>query len=291
MRAGEASGGGAPSAGQPREATTSVPTTNRLDESFARLRAEGRIGLFPFLTAGFPDRETSARLLDAVAAAGADGIELGIPFSDPLADGATLQRASARALEQGMTLRGALDLVAGLRQRHQTPVLLMSYVNPLLAYGVERLCRDAAAIGVDGFIVPDLPFEEAADFEALCHRAGLHYIYLLAPTSDDERIRAVGARARGFIYCVSLVGTTGARRELSAELAPFVARARAATHTPLVAGFGISTPEHVAALVGTVDGAILGGAIADLIERTPADEVIATLGRFIADLRAATVAA
>src|SRR5206468_7306821 len=134
-------------------------------------------------------------------------IELGIPFPDPLADGVTMQRASARALEQGITLHDALDIVAELRQRQQLPVVIMSYVNPLLAYGLERLCVDAAAAGVDGFIVPDLPLEEAVEFQERAAKHGLHYIYMLAPTSDDSRIEAIGARSGGFIYCVALVGT------------------------------------------------------------------------------------
>jgi tryptophan synthase alpha chain len=264
------------------------PAENRLDATFVRLRREVRIGLFPYLTAGFPDRTGSDRLLDVIAASGADGIELGIPFSDPLADGVTMQRASARALEQGITLGDAFDLVAGFRQRHDIPVVMMSYVNPLLAYGLDRLCADAARIGVDGFIVPDLPVEEAIELRERCRLRGLHYICMLAPTSDDDRIRAVGDCAGGFVYCVALVGTTGARRELSPELGPFLARARAAVSAPLVVGFGISTPGHVASLVGRADGAIVSSAIADLIERTPPAQVEEAVARFIGELRAAT---
>jgi tryptophan synthase alpha chain len=262
--------------------------TNRLDATFTRLRQEGRLGLFPYLTAGYPDRATCARLLDVMAASGADGFELGIPFSDPLADGVTMQRASARALEQGVTLSDAFDLVADLRQRHELPVVMMSYANPLLAYGVDRLCDDAVQLGVDGFIVPDLPLEEAEAFQAVCAERSLHYIYMLAPTSNEARVQAVGARASGFIYCVALVGTTGAREEMSSELGPLVERARAATTTPLVAGFGISTPQHVASLVGVVDGAIVSSAIADRIERASPDEVEGVVASFVREIRAAT---
>ena len=264
-----------------------VPS-NRLDATFAALRDEGRLGLFPYLTAGYPDRATCARLLEVMATSGADGLELGIPFSDPLADGVTMQRASARALEQGVTLDDALDLVAGLRKRHSLPEVMMSYLNPLLAYGLERLTRDAAEAGVDGFIVPDMPLEEAEAFQAVCAERGLHYIYMLAPTSDEARIQAVGARASGFIYCVALIGTTGARQQLSSDLGPLVERARAATATPLVAGFGISTAQHVAGLVGTVDGAIVSSAIADRIERAAPDQVDAIVATFVRELRAAT---
>ncbi|MGE3912336.1 MAG: tryptophan synthase subunit alpha [Chloroflexota bacterium] len=263
--------------------------TNRIDATFARVKAEGRIGLFPYLAAGYPDRQSCVRLLDVMARAGADGFELGIPFSDPLADGVTMQKASARALDQGITLAGAFEIVAEFRQLHPTvPVVMMSYVNPLLAYGFDRLCADAATIGVDGFIVPDMPLEEAATLAEAAKARGLHYVYFLAPTSNQERIDAVGAASSGFIYCVALVGTTGARAELSPELAPFLKRARAATDTPLVVGFGISTPAHVAGLVGQADGAIVSSAIANLIDETSDDEVDSAVARFVAELRAAT---
>jgi len=265
--------------------------TNRLDTTFARLKAEGRLGLFPYLTAGYPDRQSCTRLLDVMATAGADAFELGIPFSDPLADGVTMQMASARSLEQGTTLGDAFDIVGEFRQKHETPIVMMSYVNPLMAYGFDRLCKDAATIGVDGFIVPDMPLEEAGELREAALSRGLHYVYFLALTSDQSRIEAVGAASSGFIYCVALVGTTGARTELSPELQPFLQRARAATSTPLVVGFGISTPKHVAGLVGQADGAIVSSAIADLIERTPPDDVDEVVGRFVAELRVATTGA
>ena len=261
---------------------------NRLDATFARLKQEGRLGFFPYLMAGYPDRETSARLLDVVASAGADGFELGIPFSDPLADGVTIQRASTVALENGACVADALDLVAGLRHRHDVPVVMMSYVNPLLAYGFEKLCADAVRVGVDGFIVPDLSIEEAVDFQAQCAAAGLHYVYLVAPTSTEERLKAVGERAGGFVYCVALVGTTGARTQLSDELPRFLARARAAINTPLVVGFGVSTPAHVANLVGKADGAIVASALVDAIEQTPPDHIDTVITALVKELRAAT---
>lgn len=265
--------------------------SNRLDTTFARLKEEGRIGFFPYLMAGFPDRETSARLLSVVAESGADGVELGIPFSDPLADGVTIQRASTVALEQGASVSLALDIVAGLREHHELPIVMMSYVNPLLAYGLAKLCEDAARLGIDGFIVPDLSIEEAVEFQAQCKAAGLHYIYLVAPTSTDERLRAVGEHAGGFVYCVALVGTTGARSEVSADLGPFLARARAAIKAPLVVGFGISTPAHVAGLVGQADGAIVASALVDAIEKTPPDQIEGVVAALVKELRAATTGA
>ena len=261
---------------------------NRLDATFARLRQAGELGLFPYLTAGYPDLKTCATLLDAIAESGADGLELGIPFSDPLADGVTLQRASARALEGGVTLKDALDLVRELRRRHQLPVVVMSYLNPLLAYGLPRLCQDAAAAGVDGFIVPDLSLEEAPAFQAACATAGLHYVYMVAPTSGDDRLTNVGGRVGGFVYCVALVGTTGARTSLSDELPEFLATVRERVSAPLVVGFGISTPAHVAGLVGKADGVIVASALADLIEHTEPERVEEAVRAAVRELKAAT---
>lgn len=264
------------------------PAANRLDATFARLNQEGRLGFFPYVMTGYPDRETSAHLLDVIAEAGADGFELGIPFSDPLADGVTIQRASTVALENGASVSMAFDIVADLRRRHDLPIVMMSYVNPLLAYGLDKLCQDAVQLGIDGFIVPDLSIEEAVEFQARCRTAGLHYIYLVAPTSTEERLRTVGERSGGFVYCVALVGTTGARRELSEELTPFLARARAAIRTPLVVGFGISTPTHVSGLVDKADGAIVASAIVDAIERTPPDQLDDAIRALVREFRAAT---
>jgi len=268
--------------------TGARPRENRLDATFRRLRDAGEMGLFPYLTAGFPDPATCATLLEAIAESGADGLELGIPFSDPLADGVTLQRASERALQHGVTLRTAFELVRGLRRSHALPVVFMSYVNPLLAYGLDRLCVDAAEAGVDAFIVPDLPFEEAPQFQAACISAGLHFVYMVAPTSPSERMDAVGARAAGFVYCVALVGTTGARSSLSADLPTFLRSVRSHVAAPLVAGFGIAKPEHVSALAGLVDGAIVASALADLIERTEPERVEAAVRGYVREMKEAT---
>ena len=262
--------------------------SNRLDQTFRRLRAAGEVGLFPYLMTGFPDRTASAQLLDAIAGSGADGLELGIPFSDPLADGVTLQRASARALEGHVTLADALQLVRDLRRRRELPVVLMSYVNPLLAYGFERFCTDAASAGLDGVIVPDVPFEEASHYQAACRREGLHYIYMVAPTSGPSRLAEVARHASGFVYCVALLGTTGARADLAPELPAFLAEARRTIETPLVAGFGIASPAHVAALAGQVDGVIVASALADLIETTNPADLVNAVGSFIAELKGPT---
>ena len=262
--------------------------SDRLALTFSRLRSLDQVGLFPYLTVGFPSRAHGLELLEAIAEAGADGLELGIPFSDPLADGVTMQRASARALEQKVTLDDALELVRRFRIHHNLPISMMSYVNPLLAYGLERLCRDGASAGIDGLIVPDLPFEESAQLAGLCVDAGIHLIQLVAPTTGPERLAAVCERASGFIYCVTLVGTTGARATLSSELPEFLAAVRAATRVPLVAGFGIATPAHVAALADQVDGVIVASALADFIEQSEGAGLLAAVDAFIRDLKAST---
>jgi tryptophan synthase alpha chain len=256
----------------------------RIGAAFARARAEGRAALMPYVTLGFPDPAVSLDVLAAVADAGADLIELGVPFSDPLADGPTIQHSTQRALECGMTVARCLDLTAGLRARGVTqPALLMGYTNPMLAYGVERYIAGAAAAGADGFIFPDLPPEEAGEVEAACAAHGLALVYLLSPASPPERVALVAARSTGFVYLVSLAGVTGARKELPPGLAAFVQRARAAAHTPLAVGFGISTPEQ-ARLVGELaDGVIVGSALIDAIGN--AHDPALAAGEFVRKLR------
>jgi len=250
----------------------------------ARLRAEGRLGLIAYLTVGYPDVESTLRLVPALAAGGAAMVELGVPFSDPLADGATIQRASHRALAQGVTVNVCLDVVSRLRRGGLTiPLVLMGYYNPILAYGVEEFVRDAADAGADGLIVVDLPPEEALPVQSACAGRGMNLIYLLAPTSSDERIALVAGRASGFVYCVSLAGVTGARRDLSPGLGEFLARVRRHTSLPLAVGFGISQVEHVQAVARLgAQAAVIGSAIIDLIDRTPpgerAEKVRAYLG-------------
>ncbi len=246
---------------------------SRLNATFAQARAEGRVALMPFMTVGYPDFETSLELVRAMVAAGADAIELGIPFSDPLADGPTIQHASYRALEAGTTPAMAIDAVGRLRRAGvEVPIILMGYCNTFLALGEERAISDAARAGADGFIIVDLPPEESDATLALCRRYGLDLIYLVAPTSDDERIAEVVRRAGGFIYCVGVVGVTGARPELAEELPGFLRRLRTKTDLPLAVGFGISRRTHVTALKGLANAAIVASAIIDLVESSPREE-------------------
>ncbi len=229
---------------------------------FARARAADRAAFLPYYPVGYPTLAASLDAIAAMAAQGVDGFEIGVPFSDPLADGPTIQAATQIALEQGTTVGTCLQAVRDLRARGVSqPMLLMSYLNPLLAFGVENVVRAAKAAGADGFIVPDLPPEEAGLMAEACARDGLALVFFLAPTSRAERIRLVAGRARGFIYVVSLTGVTGARAELPPGLADFIARVRAETDQPLVLGFGISTPQHARLMNGLVDGFIVGSAL------------------------------
>lgn len=259
---------------------------SRIDATMAGLRAEGRVGLIAYVTVGYPDVGSTLEFAPALAAGGADMVELGVPFSDPLADGATIQRASHHALGQGVTVGVCLDVVRRLREGGLTiPLLLMGYYNPILAYGVEALARDAARAGVDGLIVVDLPPEEAQAVREACAARELDLIFLLAPTSSDERIALVAGQASGFVYCVSLAGVTGARSDLSAGLDDFLSRVRRHTSLPLAVGFGISRAEHVQAVAGLgADAAVIGSAIIDLIDRTPPGERREKLRQYLAAL-------
>lgn len=233
-----------------------------LETMFAATAARGRAAFMPYYPVGYPDMTRSLDALVAMARAGADGFEIGIPFSDPLADGPVIQAATQRALEQGTTVRDCVNAVRALRARGvQQPLLLMGYLNPLLAYGFERFVADIQAAGADGLLVPDLPPEEARDFSAICERAGLALAFFLAPTSDEQRIRLVAKHTRGFIYCVSLTGVTGARDALPSDLRAFIARVRAGTQQRLVLGFGISTPRQARSMNGLVDGFAVGSAL------------------------------
>jgi len=243
-----------------------------ITETFAELQARDRAALMPYLTLGFPTPEGSLEVIQATARAGADLIELGVPFSDPLADGPTIQRSTQAALGQGISVSRCLELVACLRQRGVSqPLLLMGYVNPILAYGAEKFVRDAAAAGADGLILPDLPPEEAGDLESACRTNGLALVYLLSPNSSPERIRFVASRSTGFVYLVSLTGVTGARKELPPALPDFIQRVRSATRLPLAVGFGISTPEQAAAVGALADGVIVGSALVDAIAKAGSD--------------------
>ncbi len=261
---------------------------SRLSELFAARRSLGEIALLPYLTAGYPDPASCIELFKAMLQAGADGFEIGVAFSDPMADGLTQQRTNQRALEHGATLHTALDAARAIRREAATaPIMFMSYYNPLLAFGEAEFCGAAVDAGADAVIVPDLPPEESEPLRAACSAAGLDYIFLLGPTSTPERIRMVGRLASGFIYCVSLVGVTGARRNLSSDLPDFLARVRAATSVPLVLGFGISRPEHVQAVREQVDGVIVASALADIIESAAPEDRIGAVAERVRELRAA----
>lgn len=259
---------------------------NRFARTFERLGREGACGLFPYLMAGFPDVPTSHSLAEAALGAGADGFEIAVPFSDPLADGATMQRVNLRALTGGAGLDTALELVRTVRrQSPETPIALMSYYNPLRQRGDQCVARELAAAEADAVIVPDMPAEEAAELHAALRANGLGLAPLLAPTSPPARIRAVAALDPVFIYCVALVGVTGARQDLAAGLGSFLDRVRAETSAPLVVGFGISRPEHVqrVAQLGA-SGAIVASALVDLIDRS--DDPISAARDYLHEMRA-----
>jgi tryptophan synthase alpha chain len=259
---------------------------SRLAATFERLRREHRRGFIPFITAGDPDLATTAALLEELARAGATVIELGVPFSDPVADGPTIQRASERALQQGVGLRDVLALVAGFRQRSEVPLVLFSYFNPLMQFGPERLAAEAARAGADAILVTDLVPEESAAFGETLARRGLAQIFLAAPTTSDARLRLLAERARGFVYAVSRAGVTGARTDLNAEAERLVARLRAVTDLPVAVGFGVSTREHVAEVWRYADAAVVGSALVAEIERhAGSPDLVARVGDFARALK------
>ena len=235
---------------------------SRIERRFAALREEGRAGLVTYLTAGDPDPVTSAKLFAGLAAAGADLIEIGMPFSDPMADGPAIQEAGQRALKQGVNLRRTLTLVRELRRGDDaTPIVLMGYYNPIYRYGTEAFPRDAVDAGVDGVIVVDLPPEEDAELAVPAHAAGLDVIRLATPTSDERRLPRIVAHASGFLYYVAIAGITGTRSADSSDIAVAVARLRRFTRLPVGVGFGIRTPEQAAAVARAADAAVVGTAL------------------------------
>lgn len=240
---------------------------SRIAGAFRALRKNEKKALIPFVTAGDPSADVTKSLILALERAGADVIELGVPFSDPMADGPVIQKASERALAKGMTLKKVLGLVAQVRKISQVPLLLMGYFNPILSYGLERFARDAAKAGVDACIVVDLPPEESGELDRYLKKAGIDLIYLLTPTSDAERIRIVCKRARGFIYFVSMTGVTGAALKSEQEIRRKVTEIRRATKLPIAIGFGISRPEQARAMAKIGDGAVVGSALVDLINK------------------------
>ena len=240
---------------------------SRIRETFAELKRSGRGGFIPFITAGDPDLATTERLLIELAAAGADIIELGVPFSDPVADGEVIQRASERALCNGVTLGDALTCVAHAKQHINVPIVLFSYFNPLLRFGEDRLANDAKQAGVDAVLVTDLIPEEAEPWTETLIQHGLDSVFLVAPTTSDERLERIAQRACGFIYAVSRTGVTGARDEMTRDAETLVKRVRSVSDLPVAVGFGISTAEHVREIWRFADAAVVGSAIVSQIEK------------------------
>ena len=261
---------------------------NRIDITLAEIKSQGKTALAPFLTVGYPDVTTSVDIAESVIEAGGDLLELGVPFSDPLAEGTTIQKSSFQALANGVTVGTCLDVARRLRGRRiEAPLLLMGYLNPFLHYGQAAFAKDSAEAGVDGFIVPDLPTEEAADFRDMCEAQDLWLVPLLAPTSTDSHIVQACQHAKGFIYCQSLSGVTGARDRLAPGVRSLVGRIRSHTDLPVLVGFGVSQRAHVEEIGGFADGAIVGSALVDAVGQVSRNEAARAAGEFVKGLRPA----
>jgi tryptophan synthase alpha chain len=239
----------------------------RIGRMFDALKRDGRKALIAYLTAGDPEPDRTPALAEALERGGADLIELGVPFSDPIADGPVIQRAGERALKAGTSLHTVLGIAARIRQRSEIPLLLFTYLNPVIRYGLERLARDANAAGIDGCLLTDASVEEASDYVAAMHCHGLDTVFLAAPTSTGRRLKLVAQYSTGFVYLVSRTGVTGERDSLSEAVTPLVRAMRAVTGLPLAVGFGVSKPEHVAELGRQVEAVVVGSALVRLIER------------------------
>lgn len=260
----------------------------RIATTFEKTRQHNRIALMPYLPIGYPSVETTLALAPALVEAGADLFELGVPYSDPQADGATIQHATHQALQNGITPRVCLDVAEKIRRTVEVPLLFMCYYNPIARFGDDRFCRAAAEAGVDGLIVPDLPPEEAEELRGAANAHHLDLPFLVAPTSTDERLTAVTQAASGFIYCVSLSGVTGARAQVAAGLGEYLAQVRHFTELPLAVGFGISKPEHVREVARHADGAIMGAALVDCLDRLAPEQQVGGAARYVRELAAAT---
>jgi len=246
--------------------TNSPANSTRISRRFAQLRERGELGIVAYITAGDPSLNATLEYVLALAEAGADVIELGVPFSDPLADGPTIQRASERALRAGTTLAGVIELVARIRKTSQVPLVLFSYYNPVLQMGLEKFAAAASAAGADGVLITDLTPEESAEYRDILARHQLDTVFLAAPTSDAERLAKIAAVSSGFLYIISRTGVTGAKDSMPEDLPALLRRARNATSLPLAVGFGISLPGHVSMLGGLADAAVVGSALVSEIE-------------------------
>ncbi|HCI81708.1 MAG TPA: tryptophan synthase subunit alpha [Ktedonobacter sp.] len=271
--------------------TSNIPAT-KITQAFERAKREHRVALMPYFMCGYPSAAQSVEIVLAAAESGADIIELGMPFSDPLADGATIQHAGHIALERGMSIQGCMDVARQVSAKTDVPLLLMGYYNPVLAYGIERFCATARANGVCGLIIPDLPVEEAQTLLEAAKRNGLSMTFLVPPTAPDSRIAQVAELAAtipgSFIYCVSLSGVTGSRTSLPEHLHSFIAKVRGYTkdkNIPLAVGFGLSTPAHIAEVSRYADGAAVGSAFVHLIDRHAEAEQVEAVKQYIQSLR------
>lgn len=251
-------------------------STTRITKRFEELRRAGELGLVAYITAGDPSLDASERIALALAEAGADVIELGVPFSDPVADGPVIQRASERALRSGTTVSGVLELVKRLRAQTQVPLLLFSYYNPVLQMGLEKFASAAADAGADGALITDITPEEAGEYRGAMRTRGLDTVFLAAPTSTDTRLKMIAEASTGFLYLISRTGVTGTKDALAEELPSLARRVRAATTLPIAVGFGISLPEHVSLLGGLADAAVVGSALVAEIEKAQSAEAAAT---------------
>jgi tryptophan synthase alpha chain len=255
--------------------TPSPHNSTRISRRFAELRAAGELGLVAYITAGDPTLDATHKFVLALADSGADVIELGVPFSDPLADGPTIQRASERALKSGTTLARVLELVRRIRQSSEVPLVLFSYYNPILQMGLEKFAASAAQAGADGVLATDLTPEESDDYRRILHTHNLDSVFLAAPTSSDERLRLIASCSSGFLYIISRTGVTGAKDSLPDELPALLRRARHFTDLPIAVGFGISLPGHVSVLGGLADAAVVGSALVSEIEKAPSPDAAA----------------
>ena len=255
---------------------------SRLESVF---KQKNHKALIAYVTVGYPSIEATLKVVPLLAESGCDIVELGIPFSDPMADGATIQRASFKALENGVTTSLCLDIAKKLSKKTPIPLVFMTYFNPIYQYGLEKFCHDCVASGIDGLIVPELPPEEGDELGNLAGKSGVDMVYFLAPTSVEERIKLVANKARGFIYLVSIAGVTGARNELPPDLGKFISRVKQLAKQPVCVGFGISTPEQAARIAQTADGVIIGSKLIQLLETD--DAAMAATQSFIRDTRKA----
>ncbi|MCE5324636.1 tryptophan synthase subunit alpha [bacterium] len=262
---------------------------NRIDAKFVELKDRGDKALVCFITGGDPDFETTKDLTLKIFESGADIVEIGIPFSDPLADGPTIQSASFRALQAGASVKGIFDNVRSIRALCDKPIVLMTYYNPVQKYGIKKFADDAASAGADGVIMVDLPVEEASEWKSASDSARIATIFLLAPTSTKERIALTANMASGFIYCVSRTGVTGARSSVPADLKQLVNTIKSASGLPVVIGFGISKPEHVRQVTEFADGAVVGSALVSIVDKSAdSAEAIERTGDFVKELKKGT---